>query len=198
MQIAETLDLPVPPFLLVYCGPLPDFLISVGSIGIPDWNTTGQPSDCFHGSMNSWLPISSLWTCTGWEALQTCILEYWTLGDKTSSVDDDGTGNIALYGTSPNMAAFPPLDSSDGWLRLEIKCLRLLVLRWHECSYGCFESSDSFGVAYELAISESTLFEQSWKRFGETRLGSLVHLVEEEPAFHAGKTGVNPIAYTWF
>ncbi|CUA71160.1 Xaa-Pro dipeptidyl-peptidase [Rhizoctonia solani] len=160
MQIAHELDLPVPPFLLVYCGPLPNFLVSVGSIGIPEWMITGQPSDCFSGLMTSWTGISSLWSCTGWEALQTFALEYWTVAHTPS---DDECGEL-----SPN-TAFKPLDSSsDGWL-----------------SYGCFESSESFGVAYDLTISDPTLFEASWKRFVDTRWTTVMDLAETEQSVHA-------------
>ncbi|CAE6439097.1 unnamed protein product [Rhizoctonia solani] len=161
MQIAHELDLPVPPFLLTYCGPLPNFLVSVGSIGVPEWIITGQPSDCFHGSMIGWAGVSSLWSCTGWEALQTCALEYWTAGNTSNSGGE--------YDIFPHDATFEPLSSSsDGWL-----------------SYGCFETSESCGVAYELAISDSALFEGSWKRFGETRLSDVVYMTENEQSVHA-------------
>ncbi|KAJ1300541.1 hypothetical protein OPQ81_002196 [Rhizoctonia solani] len=154
MQIAHELGLPVPPFLLVYCGPLPDFLVSVGSIGVPECMVTGQPGDCFSGSMIGWTGVSSLWACTGWEALQTYALEYWMAGRVSNCGDDNDT--------LPHSATFKPLSSSsDGWL-----------------SYGCFESSESFGVAYELAISDSPLFERSWKRFGETRLSTMTRMTE--------------------
>ncbi|CUA67653.1 hypothetical protein RSOLAG22IIIB_13500 [Rhizoctonia solani] len=160
MQIAHELDLPVPPFLLVYCGPLPNFLVSVGSIGIPEWMITGQPSDCFSGLMTGWTGISSLWSCTGWEALQTFALEYWTVAHTPS---DDECDKL-----SPN-TAFKPLDSSsDGWL-----------------SYGCFESSESFGVGYDLTISDPFLFEASWKRFVDTRCTTVMDLAETEQSVHA-------------
>ncbi|KEP48352.1 putative RNA pseudouridylate synthase domain protein [Rhizoctonia solani 123E] len=161
MQIAHELDLPVPPFLLVYCGPLPDFIVSVGSIGIPEWMITGQPSDCFSGLMTGWAGISSLWSCTGWEALQRFGLEYWTAGHTPCS---DHECNKCSPG-----AAFGPLDSSiDGWL-----------------SYGCFESPDSFGVSYDLAISNPVLFEVSWKRFVDTRWMAVMDMIETEQSMHA-------------
>ncbi|KAL5637643.1 hypothetical protein ACGC1H_004155 [Rhizoctonia solani] len=161
MQIAHELDLPVPPFLLVYCGPLPNFLVSVGSIGIPEWMGTGQPSDCFSGLMTGWAGISSLWSCTGWEALQTFGLEYWTV-EHTLCADDE-CDRFAPGG------AITPLDSSiDGWL-----------------SYGCFESPDSFGVAYDLTISNPALFEVSWKRFVDTRWMTVMDMAETEQSMHA-------------
>ncbi|KAH7333787.1 hypothetical protein B0J17DRAFT_676872 [Rhizoctonia solani] len=161
MQIAHELDLPVPPFLLVYCGPLPDFLVSVGSIGVPEWVVTGQPCDCFSGSMTAWTGISSLWTCTGWEALQSFVLEYWTVGRAPYSDEE--------YDMLPHSEALEPLNSStDGWL-----------------SYGCFKSSESFGFSYELAISDPALFQSSWKRFGDTRLPTLTDMDENEQSVHA-------------
>lgn len=53
-------------------------------------------------------------------------------------------------------------------------------------SYGGFDSGKTFGLGYELVISEPVLFEQSWDRFCSTRLGSIMHLVDEEQDFHAG------------
>ncbi|CEL58605.1 hypothetical protein RSOLAG1IB_08681 [Rhizoctonia solani AG-1 IB] len=167
MQIADELDLPVPPFLLIYCGPLPEFLVSVGSVGAPEWIVTGQLSDCFSGSMTDWVGVSSLWSCTGWEALQTCMLEYWSAGNGSSYAGDESDH-------FPHGATLEPLGSSDGWL-----------------SYGCFESSDSFGIAYELAVSDSTLFEESWKRFGSTQIPKIMHMVENEQSIHAGMCNIS-------
>lgn len=166
MQMADDLGLPIPPFLLVYCGSVPDFIISVGSVGIPE----GYPEDSFHESMASWTPISSLSACTGWEALQTSALEYWTSeGTPASSKDAVGGFGMPAVAAVPVMGMLEPLDSSsDGWL-----------------SYGCFESSETFGVIYELTISDSELFEHSWKRFTETRLASMMHVGDEEQSFHA-------------
>lgn len=119
MQIAEELGLPVPPFLLVYYGKLPNFILSVGSIGIPDCLSTGQASDCFHESMTSWSPVSSLWACTGWEALQTCSLDYWLPECTPPSIQGDTSEqSLAVMAASSAMTSVEPLEtSSDGWLR---------------------------------------------------------------------------------
>lgn len=121
MQIAEELGLPVPPFLLVYYGKLPNFILSVGSIGIPDYLSTGQAEDCFHGSMTGWSPVSSLWSCTGWEALQTCLLDFWLpdcASTSTPTQEYDSCESLAVVGASSGTASVHPLEtSSDGWLR---------------------------------------------------------------------------------
>ncbi|ELU42762.1 RNA pseudouridylate synthase domain-containing protein [Rhizoctonia solani AG-1 IA] len=152
MQIADELELPVPPFLLIYCGPLPDFLVSVGSIGVPEWIITGQSSDCFSGSMTDWVGISSLWSCTGWEVLQTCTLEYWSVGNG------------------------PPHANED---HEDFSCGATLE------PYGCFESSDSFGISYELAVSDPMLFEESWKRYSATKISNIMHMAEDEQSIQA-------------
>jgi hypothetical protein len=116
MHIADELDLPVPPFLLVYYGKLPDFILSVGSVGIPDYFTAGQPGDCFHGSMTEWTQVSSLWSCAGWEALHTCSLDYWL--PQIPSVQDGGDDTDLALRRPSGVAHIEPLDSSsDGWLR---------------------------------------------------------------------------------
>ncbi|KAF8741768.1 RNA pseudouridylate synthase, partial [Rhizoctonia solani] len=161
MQIADELELPVPPFLLIYCGPLPDFLVSVGSIGVPEWIITGRSSDCFSGSMTDWVGISSLWSCTGWEVLQTCTLEYWSVGNGPPYANED-------HEDFSCGATLEPLGSPDGWL-----------------SYGCFESSDSFGISYELAVSDPVLFEESWKRYSATKISNIMHMAEDEQSIQA-------------
>jgi hypothetical protein len=117
MHIAHELDLPVPPFLLVYYGKLPDFILSVGSVGIPDYFTDGQPGDCFHGSMTQWSPVSSLWSCAGWEALHTCSLDYWLPQAPLVQSGGDFDEEFALMGPSGGTAIEPLDSSSDGWLR---------------------------------------------------------------------------------
>ncbi|KAG9121793.1 hypothetical protein FRC07_002103 [Ceratobasidium sp. 392] len=166
MEIADELNLPIPPFLLVYYGKVPDFILSVGSVGIPDYVTTGQAGDCFHGSMTGWTLASSLWCCAGWEALHTYALEFWIPSASSFEVDDE----LSLTPPSGSLSVEPLESSSDGWL-----------------SYGYFESESSFGVAYEFAISDAELFQMSWDRFCVTRLGSLAHLADEVQDFHAVK-----------
>ncbi|KAF8595650.1 hypothetical protein BDV93DRAFT_528518 [Ceratobasidium sp. AG-I] len=172
MQIAEELGLPVPPFLLVYYGKLPGFILSVGSFGIPDYLSTGQAGDCFHGTMTAWSPVSSLWSCTGWEALQTCSLDYWLPEYVSTPIRGiSSEQKLAISNATSGVDSIQPLEtSSDGWL-----------------SYGEFESGRTFGLGYELVISEPALFEQSWDRFCSTRIESLMHLVDEEQDFHAVK-----------
>lgn len=118
MQVAGDLAFPVPPFLLIYYGPLPEFLVSVGSVGVPEWLVTGQPGDCFHGSMTNWHSLSSVWACSGWEALQTCALECWTSGRGLPVLERYEYGSLAPCGVSTEPWTFEPLNSSsDGWLR---------------------------------------------------------------------------------
>ncbi|KAG9119950.1 hypothetical protein FRC07_004786 [Ceratobasidium sp. 392] len=166
MEIADELNLSVPPFLLVYYGKVPDFILSVGSVGIPDHVATGQAGDCFHGSMTGWTPASSLWSCAGWEALHTYALEFWI--PPVSSFELDG--QLSLTPSSGSLSIEPLESCSDGWL-----------------SYGYFESESSFGVAYEFAISDAELFQMSWDRLCATRLSSLAHLADEVQDFHAVK-----------
>ena len=52
-------------------------------------------------------------------------------------------------------------------------------------SYGCFESSESLGVAYELTISNSALFGS----LGRDLL-KLDSLTTEEQSFHTGNTNL--------
>ncbi|QRV99290.1 RNA pseudouridylate synthase domain protein [Ceratobasidium sp. AG-Ba] len=160
MHIASELDLPIPPFLLTYYGPVPNFILSVGSVGLPDYDA----GDSFHGTMCGWTAASSLWSCAGWEALHTHALEYW-IPPSSNERDEDET---AITGVSGAISVDTLESSSDGWL-----------------SYGYFDSDVSFGVGYEMAISDLELFEMSWDRFCSTKLDGLVHLSEERQDFHA-------------
>ncbi|KAG8712475.1 hypothetical protein FRC09_019832 [Ceratobasidium sp. 395] len=165
MQIADELQLPLPPFLLVYYGKVPGFILAVGSIGAPDYVTIGQAGDCFHGSMTGWTQASSLWSCAGWEALHTHALEFWISPSSPFGSDSDS----ALVVPSGSVSIDPLESSSGGWL-----------------SYGYFEPEHPFGIGYEFAISDVELFEMSWDRFSATRLCSLTHLVDEEQDLHVG------------